>query len=42
MAEVKINEPNEETYAAIAAAETGDEMFGPFDTVEDLMEALNA
>ena len=35
-------EPNEDTYAAIAAAEKGEDMYGPFDQVEELMEALNA
>lgn len=39
--EVKLDEPNENTYAAMEAAENGD-MFGPFDSVADLMEALNA
>lgn len=40
--EVKLNEPNEGTYAAMEAAEKGEDMFGPFDNVADLMEALNA
>lgn len=40
--DVRLEEPNEETYAAIAAAEKGEGMHGPFDSVEDLMEALNA
>lgn len=40
--EVKLDEPNETTYAAMAAAEKGEDMFGPFDSVEALMEALNA
>ncbi len=39
--EVKIDEPNEETYAAMEAAEN-DEVFGPFDSIDSLMEALNA
>lgn len=39
--EVKLDEPNENTYAAMEAAENGD-MFGPFDSVAELMEALNA
>lgn len=39
--EVKLDEPNEETYAAMEAAEN-DEVFGPFDSIELLMEALNA
>ncbi len=39
--EVKIDEPNEETYAAMEAAEN-DDVFGPFDSIDSLMEALNA
>lgn len=39
--EVKLDEPNEVTYAAIQDAEEND-IYGPFDTVKDLMEALNA
>ncbi len=38
---VRQNIPNAETIAAIKAAERG-ETFGPFDSVESLMEALNA
>ena len=34
--------PNEETRAAMEAAEKGEDMYGPFDSVADLMEALNA
>ena len=34
--------PNARTLAAMEAAETGRDVFGPFDTVEELMEALNA
>ena len=30
------------TYAAMEAAEKGEDMYGPFDNVDDLMEALNA
>ena len=42
--EVKVDEPNAVTYAAMEAAEAekGEDMFGPFDSVGDLMEALNA
>ena len=40
--EVKTDEPNAVTYAAMEAAEKGEDMYGPFDSVEDLMEALNA
>lgn len=40
--EIKANdEPNETTYAAMEAAEN-DDMYGPFDSVADMMEALNA
>lgn len=39
--EVKIGEPNEATYAAMEAAEN-DDVFGPFDSIDSLMEALNA
>lgn len=39
---VKADEPNETTYAAIAAAENNEDIFGPFDSVSELMEALNA
>ena len=34
--------PNAATLSAMEAAETGADLYGPFDTVEDLMEALNA
>lgn len=40
--EVKMDEPNDVTYAAMAAAENDDDMHGPFDSVAELMEALNA
>ncbi len=41
--EVKIaDEPNETTYAAIASAENDEDVFGPFDSVSEMMEALNA
>ena len=41
--EVKLhNEPNETTYAAMESAEKDQNMQGPFKTVSDLMEALNA
>ena len=35
-------EPNEDTYAAIAAAGKGEDLYAPFEPVEELMEALNA
>ncbi|MBQ3355705.1 MAG: type II toxin-antitoxin system RelB/DinJ family antitoxin [Oscillospiraceae bacterium] len=34
--------PNAKTLAAMEAAETGLDVYGPFDTVAELMEALNA
>lgn len=40
--EVRADEPNETTLAAMDAAESGDDVYGPFDSVEDLMEALDA
>lgn len=40
--EVLAAEPNETTYAAIAAAENDEDMFGPFDSISELMEELNA
>lgn len=40
--EVKVDELNATTYAAMEAAEKGEYMSGPFDSVGDLMEALNA
>ena len=36
------SEPNETTYAAIEAAENETDLFGPFDSVSALMEALDA
>lgn len=40
--EIKLEEPNETTYKAIEAAENGEELHGPFNSVEDFMESLNA
>ena len=40
--EVKLDEPNQTTYAAMEAAEKDEDMHGPYDNVKDLMEALNA
>ena len=34
--------PNAKTAAAMEAAETGQDVYGPFDSVAELMEALNA
>jgi DNA-damage-inducible protein J len=39
---VSKNVPNAVTLAAMDAAEQGEDLHGPFDSVEDLMEALNA
>lgn len=36
------NVPNGITQAAMEAAENDKDMYGPFDSVESLMEALNA
>lgn len=40
--DVRLGEPNEETYAAMEAAESGEDLYGPFESVNELMEALNA
>ena len=40
--EVRLDEPNETTYAAMESAEKDEDVYGPFDSVESLMEALNA
>ena len=34
--------PNEVTRAAMDSAEKGNDVYGPFDSVDSLMEALNA
>lgn len=36
------NVPNAVTLAAMDAAENDEDMYGPYDSVESLMEALNA
>ena len=36
------NVPNAVTLAAMAAAEKDEDVYGPFESVTDLMEALNA
>ena len=36
------NTPNAVTLAAMEAAENDEDIYGPYDTVSDLMEALNA
>ena len=40
--EISKKVPNAATLAAMDAAEKGEDMFGPFDSVDALMEALNA
>ncbi len=40
--EVKLDEPNETTYSAMESAEKDEDMYGPFNSVDELMEALNA
>lgn len=40
--EVRLDEPNETTYAAMESAEKGEDLHGPFDSVSALMEALDA
>jgi DNA-damage-inducible protein J len=39
---VSRNVPNAVTLMAMDAAEKDEDMYGPFDSVDDLMEALNA
>ena len=40
--EVKLDEPNEITYKAMDDAENGRDMYGPYNSVKELMEVLNA
>ena len=40
--QVSKNVPNAVTLAAMDAAEKGEDMYGPYDSISDLMEALNA
>lgn len=40
--EIRTNEPNETTYAAMESAVRGEDIHGPFTSVSDVMEALNA
>ena len=40
--DVKIDEPNDTTYAAMEAAEKEEDLYGPFESVDELMGALNA
>lgn len=39
---VRLDEPNEITYKAMAAADNDEDVYGPFDSVDQLVEALNA
>jgi DNA-damage-inducible protein J len=39
--DVKMDEPNAITYTAMEEAEKGEDVYGPFDSVSQLMEALN-
>lgn len=40
--EIRLGEPNQITYAAMETAEKEEDIYGPFDSVDDLMEALDA
>ena len=40
--EIRTNEPNETTYAAMETAVSGEDIHGPFTSVSEVMEALNA
>ena len=40
--QVSKNVPNAVTLAAMDASERGEDIYGPYDSVSDLMEALNA
>ena len=40
--EIRLDEPNALTYAAMETAEKNEDIYGPFENVSDLMEALNA
>lgn len=40
--EVKLEEPNATTYKAIEKAEKREDVYGPFNSVEEMMKALNA
>ena len=39
---VSKNVPNSVTLATMETSEKGEDLYGPFDSVSDLMEALNA
>ena len=40
--EIRTNEPNETTYAAMESAVSGEDIHGPFTSGSEVMEALNA
>ena len=40
--QISRNVPNAVTLAAMEDAENGENMYGPFESISDLMEALNA
>lgn len=40
--EITTDVPNSDTMAAIEKADKGEDVFGPFNTVDELMESLNA
>ncbi|ETO98499.1 hypothetical protein HMPREF1495_1281 [Lachnoanaerobaculum sp. MSX33] len=37
---MKIDEPNETTYKAMESAQNNEDLYGPFDSVKDLMSDL--
>ncbi len=39
---MKIEKPNSKTIKAIANSDANEDVYGPFDSVEDLMKDLNA
>lgn len=39
---IRADRPNPTTLSAMDSAENGSDVYGPFDSVEELMEALNA
>lgn len=38
----RVDEPNSVTYEAIEAVERDEYIYGPFDSISDLMEALHS
>ena len=40
--QISKNVPNAVTLSAMNASERGEDLYGPYDSVSDLMEALNA